>query len=221
MTRSGLRARQLAPAYSDELRSVFIKRVHQLLALGYARLKTHQYGESQEETITGDLVQAMVVVCDDPASPRWVDRLTAFDDPRVNDGTRKGKQRRRIDIGIESNVSRPRQRFSFEAKRLGERHGISGYLGDEGLGCFLRGGYAREDAEAGMLGYVQSRTPPDWAEKIASAIDENPSRYGACKAGAFTRHTVVRELTFTYRSKHKRPDVGKPIVVFHTLLLMK
>lgn len=46
----------------------------------------------------------------------------------------------------------PRTRFSFEAKRLGRGNPVSKYLGPKGLGCFLKGEYAVNEDDAGMLG---------------------------------------------------------------------
>jgi hypothetical protein len=128
----------------NELRRIFIGRVHQLLKLGYDRLNVVQFQASEEPDISGELVHAMQQVCDDPKSEDWVSFFDPHDDPAVYDAVRKGKKRRRVDIRIDSLEDRPRQRFSFEAKRLGKNNSVGAYLGRKGLGCFLRGDYARD-----------------------------------------------------------------------------
>ncbi len=194
--------------------------MHELLALGYSRLDSRAFHSTDEEAITGELVRAIRDACDDPASPKWVDHFAVHDDPRVDDGVRKGKHRLKVDIGFESSERRPRLRFPFEAKRLGPKHPVSVYLGASGLGCFLRGDYARDEQEAGMLGYVQSGDADDWATKIESELTDKPDAYGVRNDDVFSHEVIDPALTNTYRSRHDRPTVGEPISVYHTLLLM-
>ena len=119
---------------------------------------------------------------------------------------------------FDSSLSRPRTRYSFEAKRLGKAHRVSKYLGDEGMGCILTGAYARDDDEAGMLGYVQSGTLQQWADKIRSELQTDPSRYSMPEPGQFSSVEIVDGLDHTYRSNHDRPSVGRGVSIFHTLL---
>ena len=119
---------------------------------------------------------------------------------------------------VDSSLSRPRTRFSFEAKRLGKAHPVTKYLGDKGMGCILAGAYARDDDEAGMLGYVQSGTPQQWANRIRSEIETDPSRYSMPERGRFSSVEIVDGLDYTYRSIHDRPSVGRHVSIFHTLL---
>ena len=157
-----------------ELRHVFICRVHQLIELGYARMNPSAFQSTDEPDITGELICAIDQVCDDPESEGWISFFTPHDDPPVNDPMRKGKNRRKVDIRIGSGEYRPRQKFHFEAKRLGKGLAVGVYLGPEGLGRFLRGEYARDEDMAGMLGYVQSEDPQHWADKIQAAIAKSP-----------------------------------------------
>ena len=119
---------------------------------------------------------------------------------------------------VDSSQSRPRTRFSFEAKRLGKAHPVSTYLGDKGMGCILTGAYARNDDEAGMLGYVQSGTPQQWADKIGAELQKHCCRYGMAEDGQFSSVKIVDGLDHTYHSDHGRPSVGKRVSIFHTLL---
>ena len=204
-------------ANTAEFRRVFRKRVHQLLKLGYDRLTPTDCCGEQEETITGFLVKAIEGVLNDRAEG-WMQFFSIHEDPRVHDRLRTGKRRRKVDMRVDSSVSRPRTRFSMEAKRLGKAHPVSKYLGDEGMGCILTGAYARDDDEAGMLGYVQSRTPQQWADRIRSELQTDPSRYRITEHGRFSRAKIVNGLDHTYRSNHDRPSVGRRVSIFHTLL---
>ena len=202
---------------TGDFRRVFRKRVHQLLKLGYDLLTPADYCGEEEETITGFLVKAIEEVLDCPTED-WMGFFSVHEDPRVHDRLRKGKRRRRVDMRVDSSLSRPRTRFSFEAKRLGKAHPVSKYLGDKGMGCILTGAYAGDDDEAGMLGYVQSGTLQQWADKIRSKLETDPSCYNIAEHGRFRRFEIVDGLDHTYRSNHDRSSVGRPVSIFHTLL---
>ena len=119
---------------------------------------------------------------------------------------------------VDSSMYRLRTRFCFEAKRLGKHHRVGKYLGEKGTGCFLCGAYARDDDQAGMLGYVQAGTPQQWADKIEAELRKNPSRYSVPEHGQFGSVQIVDGLDHTYRSSHERLSVGRPVSIFHTLL---
>ena len=145
--------------------------------------------------------------------------FSVHDDPPVNDGRRKGKQRKRVDLRTDFGRYHPRARFRFEAKRLGKRHLAKTYLGVKGLGCFLCGDYAKEEDEAGMLDYVQTGNLEDWGKRIAEEIAKSPSLYVMHPAYPFSSHPMPGTgLLKVYRSKHYRSMVGRAIVITHTLL---
>jgi hypothetical protein len=206
---------------SSEYALVFIRRVHRLLGLGYARMTPGDHVCAEEEEITGDLVGAVDAVLDDPASPRWLRWYSVHEEPRVSDLRRRGKRRRRLDIRIDSAEQRPRSRFPFEAKRLGKGHGVGGYLGGEGLCCFVDGRYGAAGLSGGMLGYVQSGSADAWARKIGKAMDKRASSLHLRPDGNWREERLVRELEHTYRSGHDRPTVGTPIELYHTLLVFR
>jgi hypothetical protein len=203
---------------TDELRQVFIRRVHRLIKLGYDRMNPSAFQAEEEPAITGELVRAIDTLCGDPQSEEWMTYYSAHDDPPVNDPVRKGKGRRRVDIRVDSSECRPRIRFFIEAKRLGDRNPVRKYLGREGLGCFLWGDYARDEDTAGMLGYVQSGDPRDWAEKIEATLAKSPDSYGVLKTSPWQQQALIAGLQHTYRSGHGRKTLARPIQVYHTLL---
>ena len=206
-----------ASANRTEFRGVFIKRVHQLIARGYARMDSAAFRVSQEPDITGELVKSIDQVLNECSEP-WMDRFSVYDDPPVNDGHRMGKRRKRVDLRIDSAMSRPRCRFRFESKRLGPGHPISVYLGPEGLGCFLRGDYARDEDEGGMLGYVQCTDLEVWAYKLSMAMGRDFAAFEIVSTPPLSKYAIDPGLQHTYHSKHARKAVGRPLVIYHSLL---
>jgi len=200
------------------LRSVFVRRVHQLVLLGYDRLMPSMYEKAQEPSITGDLVEAIDQVLSERDEP-WMSMFSVHDDPPINDGRRKGKRRKRVDLRIDSGAVRPRARFRFESKRLGRRHTVKIYLGTDGLGCFLRGDYAREEDQAGMLGYVQRGTLGDWGKRIAQEFAKAPGLYEVNSETPFSIGSMRSTASQAYHSRHRRAAVGRPILIDHILLI--
>ena len=211
---------QRQPGRSDntpDYRQTALVRVHQLLRLGYERLDRSACRAAHEENISGDLADAIDRVLDGGARP-WMDFFAVYNEAPVRDPRRKGKRRRKVDIRIDSAESRPRTRFAFEAKRLGDRHGVREYLGEDGLGRFLRGDYAANEDLGGMLGYVQSGAPIRWAGRIAQSLTDRSKDYYVVEGGNWQSSRLVDGLEHTYRSTHSRQRVRRPIDIYHTLL---
>ena len=198
---------------------VFVRRVHALLGLGHAKLTPSNFSCALEQDITGELVHAIDSVLEAPQAPTWAPWFSVHEEPPVYEQCRQGRDRRQLDIRIDSSQASPRPRFRFEAKRLGPRNGVSAYLGTEGIQRFLDGRYARCDRAAGMLGYVQAGRPDDWAVKIGKAITRNGKKLGLLSGSPWRRKEVAAELSHTYRSGHERPKVGVPVEIYHTMLL--
>lgn len=193
----------------------FREQVFKLIACSIGRLDTGQFHDAEETDISGEIVRAIEEILDDAGSPDWISRLSVHDDPPVHDPGRHGKRRRRLDLRIDDGSVSPRQRYAFEAKRLGPGHGVAPYLGSGGLRLFVDGHYSPDAGEAGMLGYVQNSTPTTWAEKIATQIDR---RSGELQCdGAWQSASVVEGL-HSYRTHHQRLILGRSITIFHLLL---
>ena len=204
---------------SSRVWNVFVRRVHQLVHHGYDRLQPATYAQTEETAITGDLVEAIDFVLSDRNEP-WMVAFSVHDDPPVNNGSRKGKQRKRVDLRIDSGAFQPRARFRFESKRLGKRHTAKVYLGPEGLGCFLRGDYARDEDEAGMMGYVQSDDLDTWGNKIAIELTKSPTSYSVDPTLPFSKQARASTASSqAYCSRHHRLTVGRTILIDHVLLL--
>ncbi len=212
-----------ASSNADDYDPLFVFEVHHLIKLAYDRLRPQSHTHDQEPAITGDLACAMDAVLDYPAED-WMRFYSARDDPPESEPKRRGRQRRRgkdrkrVDIRMESSQTSPRSRFRFECKRLGRRFGARRYLGAEGLGCFLRSDYASQEARAGMLGYVQNDDEQAWAAKLEELLTAEAADYRVVPGSGWRHEPVLADLPYTYRSNHRRGSGRRPIEVYHTLL---
>jgi hypothetical protein len=107
----------------------------------------------------------------------------------------------------------------FEAKRLGPGNSVGKYAGRKGLGCILAGDYARGHDDAGMLGYVQSDTCDAWARKIETKLHGDRIAHELLAGSVWQLKQVTNELTHVYFTEHTRHALGRPVAVYHTLLL--
>ena len=213
-----VRHRRGRPGNARNFRQVFINRVHQLLELGYQKLNPTDWSTAEETAITGEIVRAIDEILDNP-SQSWFQHFSVHDDPPVNAPGRLGKRRKRLDIKIVSSQRTPRSKFSFEAKRLGKRNLVSGYVGSDGLRCFLRGDYAAAEDDAGMLGYVQSDTSESWAAKIQAKLEASRSGFDICSTYTWRECQMEAGPSHIYQTRHNRVSLGRPIDIYHTLLV--
>ena len=197
----------------------FIRRCHQLLASGYTELQPAALQDEEEPAITGELVRAMKSIQERGGAPRWMIYLHIADDPPVNTPGRLGKRRRRVDIEFEKPQRGRRPRFQCEAKRLCQSDSIAKYLGTDGLGRFLVGDYSRKEDVAGMLGYVQTRKGLGWSSDLHATLNERRAQYEITSSEPLVRVYLAAEPIATWRSEHRRTAVGRPIAIYHSLLL--
>jgi hypothetical protein len=200
------------------VRLAFIGNVHRLLALGYGRLDAPKYHNANENLVTQGLAAALRKVTQDMQSPRWASYFAIHEKHKQNDGRLQGNDRLELDIVFERTQRGSHPCFVIEAKRLGTGHPIGKYLGPEGLGAFISCEYAKERDDAGMLGYVQSKTLDDWSSSLESRLATSPGKYSVEPTGTWQRYSVRDGPAMTYRSCHRRPTGRRPITVYHTLL---
>ena len=210
-----------APSRSENTpiyRTSFVRHAHEVVMMGYSLLDTPSFARQEEEVITGELVRSMQTALEDRGAPHWAKYFWAMEETRVNNSTRKGKRRLRIDIEIVKIQQGPRPRFRFEAKRLHDATSRNNYLGENGLGCFLDGRYAKEDETGGMLGFVQADSVNSHAEAIKEAITHDPEAYAVAKDGQWKACEIVKGLT-SFETRHRRNGKHPSITLLHTLLL--
>ncbi len=209
-----------SPELSEHYKTSFRVHVFSLLKMGYDCINHKVHNSSEETVITEELVKAIRKILEDPSPPDWKTHYTLHEDPPLNIPGQHGKQRPRVDIQFELVRRGPRPRYEFEAKRLSaNRRGVTQYLGNDGLGCFLDGRYARNASEAGMLGYVQSHTQEYWQDKIKQRFDDNDENLNVCYGGGWISVRIVPNCDHCYCSRHNRPQLGRPITIYHSLLL--
>jgi hypothetical protein len=207
----------------SDYEQLFIRRVHDLVKLGYDKLCASTYATQEETIITGDLAEAIESILEYP-NEKWMRFFRVYDDPPINESItaprRKGKRRRRVDIKLDSSEVSPYIRFCFEAKRLGKGNPVSRYLGPKGLGCFLSGSYAGAEQRGGMLGYVQSDDEQTWAAKIDKAFTSSPKSFCLqTQQSPFRLHQISVQLHHTYISEHRRTTDGKQLQIYHSFLI--
>ena len=197
----------------------FLRDAHRLIARGYARMTPVNFSNTVEEDITDLLVREINAAIAAPGSDAWMKRYDVVDDLHVPHPTRRGKRRPRVDVQISYTKIFPWPRLHFEAKRLGPGNAVGKYTGRKGLGCILAGDYARTHDEAGMLGYVQSDNCAVWAKKIETKLHSNPVAYEMVAGTNWRSKAVTSEISTVYITNHTRIAVGRPVAVYHTLLI--
>ena len=197
---------------NSEYRIAFYSNSLLLLACGHQRLlaEGHEFSNSEEPDITGEIVRCTREYIDDAISPDWVSFYEVYDESPENTGDKKGKSRKKVDVVCTLTQRRPHLRMKFEAKRLNSNSHPAGiYLAKEGLLEFLTGSYAPESDAAGMLGYVQSDDCDYWAKQISKKLRESDIQL---------QQSGFEGIDNSYTSVHNRPTIKKEITIYHFLL---
>ena len=191
-----------------------------LIVAGHARLVAggDDYRNTDEEDITGRLVQQADDYINGGDSPEWAKYYVVQEEPRENVRGKAGKHRPRVDIAFVLAGRRPQRKMRFEAKRL-RRPGftVAKYIGKEGLGEFIAGNYAADDDRAGMLGYVQSDGCNYWAGKIADALTRKKNKLHLTDEGQWEK-AAFEHVDQCYTTRHNRPTLKRSLLVYHLLL---
>jgi hypothetical protein len=202
-------------AISHNFTEQFREDVHQLLAWGVEASNHEIQSSNEEETnISGFIKEAIQKRIWTSDRPDWCKWYFVTDDTHVPLKGRAGRSRPRADIIILSNQARAE--YIFEAKRLRKNgYPVSGYTGDEGMGCFISGQYASKYNEVGMIGYVQSDSVAIWKEKIRKKIDKT-NKLQLIPPQSDVK--IIDEFPLEWVSNHKRDSLESPIAIYHILL---
>jgi hypothetical protein len=196
--------------------NAFVRRSHELVALGHARLASSDLVALEETDITGKLCDAMNGVLDAEDAPEWSTILTVVDDQPESVRERTGKRRPRTDVCVRCINPRPEHRFRFEAKRLNNTAALAAYLGNDGMLALLHGHYG-ELLCAGMIGYAQTETVAIWSERIQQALRAAPRKYDVVEPVAFALLGIdLPEPVFCSEHRVARAEERKRIT--HTML---
>jgi len=199
----------LSYSIKDRYWCAFRRKSHRLLHLGYTEALPQIRRHSPEENISGIIEQNCDKLLDEGLCFESEFRhLRIHNEKPVNDDTRFGKHRFKIDIVIkEPSRNKPPAVFAFEAKRLRtETHNIGKYVGDEGLGCFVRGDYVKDMPEAAMIGYIQNKDVTYWRKQLEAKLEESIEPV-----------KVIDEIEDEWVSHHQR-KAGDPINIYHILM---
>jgi hypothetical protein len=186
--------------------------------MGYGRLPASTLSNANEDHLTEVFVKAMRDAAEDPNAPEAVIDLHIHEKQRQNDGTREGNARLELDIVLERTGRGSRPAFAVEAKRLGPAHPVTTYLGEHGLGAFISSEYAVDHEDAGMLGYVQSKTIGEWIGSLAGKLGTAPGDFSVSPDGVWQASPFPHGPASTYRTRHARAGGSQAITIFHTLL---
>lgn len=198
----------------------FREDVHQLLAWGYQDSLALIGPEKEETEITGFIAEAIQKRLDSFEIDERFDRYSIKDDNPAPGEGRTGKRRRRLDIIIECGLrprTKIRPRYVLEAKRLRRHsHGMSTYVGEEGLLRFVHGRYAGDCPEVAMVGYMQTDDSTYWVTALKKEFDDD-STGQFCVASALTKINVIPDFVDEWTSVHTRSN-GSQITICHLLL---
>ncbi|KAF0249435.1 MAG: hypothetical protein FD167_1161 [bacterium] len=195
----------------------FRRDARQLVAWGYEDARSIINSQREETEITGFIAEAIENRLDDPQTPKRFDHYAISEDKPISGHNLTGKSRRRLDIVIGSNESRPRAKYVFEAKRLlTGSHPIGKYTDLQGLQRFTSGKYASQYPEAAMIGYMQNKNADYWYKELFDNFAKDKSKSLSIIA-TLEKISVLPEFQNEWLSKHKRND-NSIIDIYHIFL---
>jgi len=205
-------------------REAFRRRCFQLIHTGYNRLNPASLHDSEEPAVTGELVRFIEKAMDSPGTPEWYSQFVVRDNPVLNVPGKQGKNRPLADMEFMHTGYCPRFRYLIEAKWVGDSKtslgAAEGYLGAEGIGCFLSQKYPTDNQQAGMLAYVHSDDEATWVKKIQATIEKKKRDLKIKKSNnSVWVKDKTQEPFHAYISKHSVPANAKiPLCITHILL---
>lgn len=206
--------------YYGVFKEIFRQRVHQLLRLGFQDAQTmiqnKEISHAEETSITGFIVEALQKRQNQwNCEPEWLQTFSMHENRPKSINEKVGKSRPMVDIVIRwSDKGSPA--YHWEAKRLNKKIGVSGYVGKDGMGCFIAGKYAARFDEAGMLGYVQSGDLGEWKNKLQNKINKSVKTLKLLSDQSDV--DFLDSFPFEWTSEHQRETPNRRITLYHILL---
>ncbi len=169
-------------AWLDYFHGGFTEGSHQLLSWGYQDARGKIGSDDTEEAISKAIVRAIKTRQNAFDMPERFENFFVEVETHPMEDDRSGINCPRIDIAVEGNHIKPRPHFVFEAKRLKKgSHSIGGYVGKDGLGCFLCCQYAENYPSAAMIGYMQDENSFSHWKKELNKTFKNVSKFNVKK----------------------------------------
>lgn len=195
----------------------FRRDAHQLVAWGYRDSLNQIHNRLPEEEITQLIAQAAKKRLEDPLTPESFDLYLVSEEVPLAVEGRKGKNRRKLDLVVISLRNRSRPEYVFEAKRLRKKgFPIGRYVGEEGLQCFVKGVYARNCLEAGMIAYLQSDHVSYWKGELKRRF-ENDANDEFNLSQQLEEAQPFQNAANIWVSKHNRLN-NVSITIYHIFL---
>ena len=187
---------------------------------GYEVIKAENLSQAEETSITGELVRGVREVLESEDAEAWMQLFDVHDDPPQNVSGKLGRSRPRVDIEFVRLSGRgKRPRFHIEAKRLYRSDSVEKYFGEDGLGCFIVGRYAAQEAAGGMLGYVQTDAALKWLERLRTGFAERAETLRVASGTTIAEAEGLQDIAPLQMSRHGRePAAMGQIAIFHLLL---
>lgn len=194
----------------------FRRHAHTLISLGYAGARLQVGPETLEPDITLKLYECVKSSLDSLDLPEEIaNRRYAVkaEDPKSAEGKTKF-----IDIVVEDPNGRPRNHFTFEAKRLRKKgdFSIAKYCGDDGMMRLVRGTHTFAYPEAAMIGFLQSNDAQYWEKKLKAAFtaDGKSGTKKMCTTTSLRRVSVISSFPDEWVSTHTRTG-NRNLTIFH------
>jgi hypothetical protein len=200
---------------------------HILIAWGYMDTVAMLPSTRDEYDMTGLLADAMNRRIEDPLTPDRFAYYSVHNERPISPLGERGKRRPKLDIQIELCGTKPKRRYTFEAKRLRDdasapaSNSLDHYFGGEGVGRFIANRYPTEGREAAMVGFVEAHDVGFWTQRFERAFADEPrtGRYGLNVIVGFQPISVVKELPYEGLSLHRRDD-GSTMRLLQIFLLV-
>lgn len=209
----------LTTAFWQRYGDVFRQDSHFLVVEGFKNAASAIRQRAKETDITGYIVEQIDDFLKQTEEERF-DRYSVKEDNPQPGEDRVGSERRRVDILIER-TKRPRQKYTFEAKRLERKdHRIGTYTGLtlwkkkqelDGMMRFIRGEtYAVGNSEAALIGYIQSDDINYWQNELHTTLQVSSELQRVQGLDAITDHIHPH----TWTSQHNKAG-GNEIRLYH------
>ncbi len=200
----------------------FIRKSHRLLFWGHKRARELNLldANSKEELISQRIVEKINYLIENELSDEYW-HYKARDEQKVSINGKSDKNRREIDIGIDTSefkIERFKPELVCEAKRLRKNgYSIGEYVGGKGMPFFIQEEYATNYNFAAMIGYIQSDDISYWFPQLQFSFDSVKYIENLKILQPLIACTVINEFAQEWTSIHERPTLG-PIKIYHIFL---
>jgi hypothetical protein len=132
----------------------------------------------------------------------------------VLEGRADPRAARRLDLTLTGDFVPGDLHYTIECKRLGRGATARDYV-EEGIARFVAGAYGKDQAIAGMIGYVMSGSIQSWHTRINTQVSRHPSMGTSGQLGQLEYDSPEAAVSV---STHTRSLPQVPISLTHAFL---